>query len=86
MKRSYWLSLTLSALVVAACARSSMNPSAPTGTNPLRGALNPDGSVLKVSAPTPQSPINSPVDFRKPSLEVYRARVRSEAISQNSMQ
>jgi hypothetical protein len=46
----------LSALGVAACNRQSAAPSSPTTTPPASAEANADGSLLKVDAPTLQSP------------------------------
>src|SRR2546428_792742 len=46
------------ATLTAACSRPSSNPSAPSSTTSVHPAVNPDGSSLKVSAPTAVSPIN----------------------------
>jgi hypothetical protein len=57
---------TLSSLTVAicavamaaACSKHSSQPSAPSGVDPSMVEANGDGSVLKATAPTPQSPVN----------------------------
>jgi hypothetical protein len=41
-----------------ACSKHSTTPVSPTSALPGTGDAAPDGSTLKVSAPTPQSPIN----------------------------
>lgn len=52
---------TATALLAAAvaCSDSPDSPAAPAGTPPASGNAAPDGSTLKVSAPTPQSPVNN---------------------------
>jgi hypothetical protein len=59
MKRSSWLAIFACSIAVAsACSRESATLSAPTGSSAVGVAVNPDGTSLKVSAPTPVSPIN----------------------------
>lgn len=41
-----------------ACGKSSQAPTSPSSSEVAGGAANPDGSTLKVTAPTPVSPIN----------------------------
>src|SRR3954462_14483489 len=59
MKRKYWVasSVCLIALAVA-CSKQSAAPTSPTAAVPRSGNATGDGSTLKVSAPTPVSPIN----------------------------
>lgn len=60
MSRS-WLSVSILACVLAAavsCGKQSSTPSSPSPTTPEDTGAAADGSVLKASAPTPQSPIN----------------------------
>lgn len=45
--------------IVVACSKQSAPPASPSATAPAAADLNPDGSNLKVTAPTAQSPINS---------------------------
>jgi hypothetical protein len=60
MKRTLsLLSVTLCTLAIAvACSKQSAQPSAPSTVDPSMVGANSDGSTLKVTAPTPQSPIN----------------------------
>jgi hypothetical protein len=60
MKRTLsLLSVTVCALAIAiACSKQSSQPSAPSTVDPSMVGANSDGSTLKVTAPTPQSPIN----------------------------
>src|ERR671919_1852494 len=54
-------SLTVAACAVAmaaACSKHSSQPSAPSGVDPSMVDANADGSVLKATAPTLQSPVN----------------------------
>lgn len=60
MKRRFWfVPVIVCALVVAgSCGKSSPTPSSPSAAIPGDANANPDGSNLKATAPTPQSPIN----------------------------
>src|SRR6266542_6853217 len=60
MKRTLsLLSVTVCALAIAvACSKHSSDPTAPTAINPAMIGANADGSTLKVTAPTLQSPVN----------------------------
>jgi hypothetical protein len=44
--------------LAVACSKSSPNPASPTSTQEVSGDAAADGSTLKVTAPTPVSPIN----------------------------
>jgi hypothetical protein len=44
--------------LAAACSKQSVAPSAPTAANSVDADANPDGSLLKATPPTPQSPVN----------------------------
>jgi hypothetical protein len=60
MKRASWL-LSLAACAAAgviACSKTSSSPAAPGPIDPAMITANADGSTLKVSAPTQQSPAN----------------------------
>jgi hypothetical protein len=60
MSRS-WLSVSILACalaVVVSCGKHSSTPSSPSASNPGDSDAAADGSVLKATAPTPQSPIN----------------------------
>jgi hypothetical protein len=46
------------ALTVTACSKDSKTPAAPGGTDTVNANASADGSTLKVTAPTPQSPTN----------------------------
>src|SRR6266567_994321 len=53
------LSVTACALTIAVARSTQLSqPSAPSANNPAMIGVNADGSTLKVTAPTPQSPIN----------------------------
>lgn len=58
--RTLWSVSTVAALaLVAACGKQPSTPSSPTSAAAAANTnANPDGSLLKASAPTPQSPIN----------------------------
>lgn len=45
--------------LAVACSKQSSTPASPTATAPTDADANPDGSNLKVTAPTPQSPNNN---------------------------
>lgn len=59
-RTNLWLAiLTVSALGLAvACSKSSPNPASPSAVRPGAAGAAADGSTLKVTAPTPQSPVN----------------------------
>jgi len=60
MSRS-WLSVSILACVLAvvvSCGKQSSTPSSPSPVTPVETDAAADGSVLKATAPTPQSPIN----------------------------
>jgi hypothetical protein len=57
-----------SALTLAACSGAPGTPASPTGGSAADAALNPDGSNLKVTAPTGLSPSSGTVDSRRPTL------------------
>jgi hypothetical protein len=58
----YWLPVTSFLCVLAlaaACGKDSPSPSAPSATPPTDSEAAADGSTLKATEPTPQSPINN---------------------------
>ena len=65
MTRPFWfVSVVACALALAiACGKGSPNPSSPSAVSPANANANAnanaDGSLLKATAPTPQSPINN---------------------------
>lgn len=63
MTRPFWfVSVVACALALAiACGKGSPNPSSPSAVSPASAGTNAnaDGSLLKATAPTPQSPINN---------------------------
>ena len=56
------------ALALSACSGTPRTPASPTGESATAGALNPDGSNLKVTAPSGLSPSGGTVDSRRPTL------------------
>lgn len=59
MKRRLLVSSVVCALALAVgCTRQSGSPSEPTSGGRLSAEAAPDGSTLKATAPTPQSPVN----------------------------
>jgi hypothetical protein len=57
-RQFWWGSIVCALAVAAACSTNSQSPASPSrGAVALESAA-PDGSTLKVTAPTPQSPIN----------------------------
>jgi hypothetical protein len=69
MKRRLWfVPLVVCALaVVGSCGKSTPSPSSPSAAVPGDANANPDGSTLKATAPTPQSPMNG-VKLDTPSV------------------
>lgn len=59
--RTSWLAVILSSTlaVAIACSKSSPNPTSPSAARPGGAGAAEDGSTLKATAPTPQSPINN---------------------------
>lgn len=51
-------SATAMLAMAVGCSQSPQSPASPAGTPPAGGAAAADGSTLKVSAPSPQSPVN----------------------------
>jgi hypothetical protein len=59
MKKGPWLVVNVCALaVVVACSKQSSQPSAPSAVDPSIVEANADGSTLKATAPTLQSPVD----------------------------
>lgn len=61
VRTKLWLAIIISsALALAvACSKSSPNLTSPSAVRPGAAGAAPDGSTLKVTAPTPQSPVNN---------------------------
>ena len=58
-RRHIWIPATAGAFALAvACGRTPNTPVAPTGAEAVDTSAAPDGSTLKVTAPSPKSPIN----------------------------
>ena len=68
-----------SALLLAACSGTPRTPASPTGESATTGALNPDGSNLKVTAPSGLSPSSGNVDTRRPTLSFNASSGRFQA-------
>jgi len=59
MRRKFWFSSSICVIAVAAgCSKQSASPTSPSAAAAAKGNATGDGSTLKVSAPTPVSPIN----------------------------
>ncbi|HEY7270447.1 MAG TPA: hypothetical protein VH951_11520 [Dehalococcoidia bacterium] len=59
MKRKYWVASAVCVIALAAaCSKQSTSPTAPTTAAVASSNATGDGTTLKVSAPTPVSPIN----------------------------
>src|SRR3954468_3000591 len=59
MKRRYWFASSVCMIALAAaCSKQSTSPTSPSAAASASGNATGDGSTLKVSAPTPVSPIN----------------------------
>ena len=56
------------ALTIAACSETPQTTLSPTAVDPSTGALNPDGSSLKVDAPTGLAPNGVTVNTTRPTL------------------
>ncbi|MBA3297203.1 MAG: hypothetical protein H0U19_09720 [Acidobacteria bacterium] len=57
-KRFVLCSATALLALAVACSKSPQSPASPSTTTEVAGDLGPDGSTLKVTAPTPQSPVS----------------------------
>src|SRR5262245_7485772 len=59
MKRVLWFVSSVCVIALAAaCSKQSTSPTSPSAAAAVAGHATGDGSDLKVSAPTPVSPIN----------------------------
>jgi hypothetical protein len=59
-RKDLYLPVAVCALAIAvACSKQSSSPASPSSSSSASSAANADGSKLKSSAPTPQSPINN---------------------------
>jgi hypothetical protein len=82
MKRTTVLYFFATAVAVslAGCSGSSSSPTAPSSVDATETAANADGSTLKVTAPTPLSPIDGvKLDNRRPTLTFANAAGRYTA-------
>ena len=68
MTRKRLYSAVLVCALMASCSSSPGTPSSPSGATPTTSALNPDGSSLKVTAPSGLSPNGGVTDSRRPTL------------------
>lgn len=81
MKRTTLLSwVAVCALVVASCSHTPESPLSPSGAAPSTTFVNPDGSTLKVTAPTGLSPNGGTVDTRRPTLSFSAATGRYQPL------
>ena len=69
------------ALTIAACSSSPQTTLSPSAVDSTSGALNPDGSSLKVDAPTGLSPNGVTVDSVRPTLTFNASSGRFAAVS-----
>jgi hypothetical protein len=58
MKWKYRCVAALLLAVTAACSKSPQSSATPVASSPTAASANADGSTLKATAPTPQSPVN----------------------------
>jgi hypothetical protein len=58
MTRKHACLAVLAVITTAACSKSPQAPASPNASSPTAASANADGSTLKSTAPTPQSPIN----------------------------
>lgn len=82
MKRTTALYCVATAIAVslAGCSDSPETPLSPSSTEGLDGSANPDGSTLKVTAPTPLSPVDGvKVNTRRPTLTFANAAGKHSA-------
>lgn len=73
---------TAVAVSVAACSGSSQSPLSPSSVSDTDTAANPDGSTLKVTAPTLLSPLDGvELDVRRPTFTFANSTGRFSAAS-----
>ena len=59
MRKYASLTAVIVAMFATACTKSSQAPASPSTSTPADVSAAADGSTLKATAPTPQSPINN---------------------------
>lgn len=64
------------AIAVASCAGTPETPASPTATTDIVAAANPDGSLLKATAPSNLSPRDATLDTRRPTLTFNKSEGR----------
>jgi hypothetical protein len=69
------------ALTITGCSSSPQTTLSPSGVDPTTGALNPDGSSLKVDAPTGLSPNGVTTDSNRPTLSFNAGAGRFAAVA-----
>lgn len=75
--RSLLGSLALAAAIAVGCSGSSQNPTAPTSPTSGDPDAAADGSTLKVTAPTPVSPVSDfRINDRRPTLRIANSQGR----------
>ena len=79
-KRLFVAFVIACALAAVRCSQSPDVPTAPSAVGASGGALNPDGSTLKISAPAALSPSGVTVDTRRPTLSFSNATGRYAAV------
>lgn len=68
------------ALTITGCSSSPQTTLSPTAADPATGALNPDGSSLKVDAPTGLGPNGVTTDSHRPTLTFNASAGRYAAV------
>jgi hypothetical protein len=82
MRTTLYTWVAASLLTIAACSGTPQTPVSPSGTTPSDGALNPDGSSLKVTAPSGLSPSGgTTTSSRRPTLSFTGSTGRFQAVS-----
>lgn len=67
-RKTLWAWIAVCALTFAACSGNPETMLSPSGAARTVATLNPDGSSLKVNAPTGLSPNNASIDTTRPTL------------------
>lgn len=75
LKTLPWAGAACALALSAACSSAPGSPASPTAVTNIDGALGPDGSTLKVSAPTVVSPVNEErLKTRQPTMTINNAK------------